>query len=101
MPETLFGEAGVFRGRSFNICADLRTAVVGYLDDKVPVPMMKQGPPISTTNMVQTLSTGNQGEQGEDEVVKNEITQDEIFAMVQQFRKGKGKGKGNGRKGVC
>ena len=31
--------------------------------------------------------------------MKNEVTQDEIFAM-KQFRKGKEKGKGNGRKGA-
>ena len=61
MPETLFGEAGEFRGRSFNFCADLCTAIIKYLNDKVPVSIMKQGPPISTTNMVQTLSTGDQG----------------------------------------
>ena len=65
MPETYFGEAGVFRGRSFNFYADLRTAFINSLDDRVPVSMMK-GPPISTTNMVQTLSTGDQGEQRED-----------------------------------
>ena len=88
MPETLFGKAGVFRGKSFNLHADLRTAVINYLDDKVPVSMMKQGPSIATTNMVQTMSTADQEEQGEDEV-----TQDEIFAMVQQYRKGKCKGK--------
>ena len=32
MPETLFGESGVFRGRSFNLYADLRTAIINYLD---------------------------------------------------------------------
>ena len=78
-----------------------RTAIINSLNDKVPVSMMKQGPPISTTNMVQTLNTGDQGEQREDEEMKNEVTQDEILAMVQQFRKGKGKGKGKGKKGVC
>ena len=52
-------------------------------------------------NTVQTLSTGDQGEQGEDEEMINEVTQDEIFAMVQQFRKGQGKGKGKGKKGAC
>ena len=65
-----------------NFYANLRTAIIKYLDDKVPVPMMKQGPPASTTNMVQTLSTGDQGEQGEDEEMNNEVTQDEMFAMV-------------------
>ena len=68
---------------------------------KVPVSMMKHGPPISTTNMVQTLSTGDEGEQGEDEETKNEVTQDEIFAIVQQYRKGKGRGMGKGQKGAC
>ena len=57
MPATFFGEAGVFRGRSFNLHADLRTAIINCLDDKVPVSVMRQGPPTSTTNMVQTLST--------------------------------------------
>ena len=33
--------------------------------------------------------------------MNDEVTQDEIFAMVQRFRKGKGKGKGKGKKGVC
>ena len=40
------------------------------------------------------MSTEDEGEQGEDEV-----TQDEIFAMIQQHRNGKGKGKG--KKGAC
>ena len=92
MPES------VRQRRSFNFYADLHTAVINYLDDKVPVSMVKQGPPISTTNMVQTLSTG----QGGDDEMKHEVTKDEIFAMVQQFGKGKVKGKGKGRmKGVC
>ena len=34
MPETLFGEAGVFRRRSFNLHADLRTVIINDLDDK-------------------------------------------------------------------
>ena len=51
-PETLLGETGVFRGRSFNVYMDLRTAIINCLDDKVPVSMMKQGPSVSTTNMV-------------------------------------------------
>ena len=33
--------------------------------------------------------------------MKNEVTRDEIFAMVQQFRKGEGKGKGKGMKSAC
>ena len=53
MPEILFGEAGVFRGRSFNSHADLCTVFINNLDHRVPVSMMKQGPPVSTTNMVQ------------------------------------------------
>ena len=36
--------------------------------------------------MVQTLSTRDQGAQGEDEETKNEVTQDEIFAIVQQLQ---------------
>ena len=32
--------------------------------------------------------------------MKNEVTQDEIVAVVQHFRKGKGKGKGKGKKGA-
>ena len=101
MPETLFGEAGVFRGRSFNLYADLRTVIINYWDDKRQVSMMKQGPPKSTTNMVQTLGTGDQEAQGEDREMKHEVTQDEIFAMVQQFRKGEGKGRGKGKKRAC
>ena len=42
MPDALFGEAGVIRGRSFNFYADLRTITINYLDDKVPVSMVKQ-----------------------------------------------------------
>ena len=42
MPETLFGEAGVFRGRSFSTYAELRTYIIRYLDDKVPVSMMDE-----------------------------------------------------------
>ena len=42
--------------------------------------------------MFQTLSKGDQREQGEDEV-----TQD---AIVRQYRQGKGKGKGKGKKGA-
>ena len=63
--------------------ADLCTALINDLDDKVPVSMMKQGPPTSTTNMAQSLGTRDQGEQGEDEDMKNEVAQDEIFAMAQ------------------
>ena len=36
MPETLFGEAGVFRGRSFSTNA----SIIRYLDNKVPVSTM-------------------------------------------------------------
>ena len=82
----LFGEAGVFRGRLFNFFVDLRTAIINYLDDNVPVSTTNQSPSISTTNMVQSLTAGEPEEQGEDEVVRNEVARDEIFAMVQQFR---------------
>ena len=90
MPGTLFGEAGVFRGGSFNFFVDLRTAIINNLDDKVPVSRMKQGPPMSATNMVQSIV---EREQGEDEEAKHEVTQDEMFTVIQQFWKGKGKGK--------
>ena len=30
MPETLFEEAGVFRGKSFNLHADLRTVIINF-----------------------------------------------------------------------
>ena len=86
MPGMLFGEAGVFRGRLFNLVVDLRTAIINYLDDNVPVSTTNQSPSISTTNMVQSLTAGEPEEQGEDEVVRNEVARDEIFAMVQQFR---------------
>ena len=71
---------------------DLRTAIINNQDDKVRVSMMKQGSSISTANMFQSLTIGDQGEQGEDEEMKKEVTQEEILAMVRQFRKGPGKG---------
>ena len=80
MTETSFREAGVCKRRSFNFCADLRTAALNCLDDKVPVSIMKQGPPMTTTNMVQTMRSRDEGEQGEDEEMKNEVTQDEIWS---------------------
>ena len=60
--------------------SDFRRAVLGFLDDKVPVSIMKQGPPMTTTNMVQTMRSRDEGEQGEDEEMKNEVTQDEIWS---------------------
>ena len=51
---------------------DLRTDIINYLDDKASVTLIKQEPSIARTNMMQTLSTGDQGEQGEDEEMKNE-----------------------------
>ena len=87
MPETLFGEAGVLRGRLFNFKVDLRT----------PVSMTKQGSTnIHNEHGSWTLSTRYQEEQGEDEEMRNGVTQDEIFPKVQQFRRGEGKGKGKG-----
>ena len=59
MLEALFGEAGVFRGRSLSTYADLRASVIMYLDDKVPVSMLKSGSP-STWNFVQNLSEKTQ-----------------------------------------
>ena len=87
MPETLFREAGLCRRRSFNFCADLRTAALNCLDDKVPVSIIVQSPPMSTTNIVQTLRAGDEGEQRENEDMKNENTPKEIFAIVQQLTK--------------
>ena len=72
-----------------------------YLEDQVPVSMMLQGSPSSRPNMVRCLTTGEYVEQGEDEVVRHEVTQNEIFALVRQFRKGTGNGKGKGKKGAC
>ena len=72
MPETLLGEASVFRARTFNLCVDVRTAIVDDLGDKVPLSTLIEGQAISTTNKVQSLTTGEQ-------------------AMFQQFRKGEGK----------
>ena len=54
--------------------------------------------------MVQSLITGEQGEQGAhggDEEMKNEVIQNETFAVILQTRKGKGKGKGTAKKGTC
>ena len=56
MPDALFGEAGVFRGRSFNLYADLRTITINYLDGKVPVSMMKQVNQYQQRNTVQNSS---------------------------------------------
>ena len=76
----------MFRGRLFNLFVDLRTAIINYLDDNVPVSMTNQSPSIPTTNMVQSFTAGEPEEQGDDEVVRSEVARDEIFAMVQQFR---------------
>ena len=42
MPATLFGEAQVFRGRPSCAYAELRTAIIEYLDDKVPDSKIKK-----------------------------------------------------------
>ena len=34
MPDTLFGEAGVFKTRSLNFYADLRTAIINHMVTK-------------------------------------------------------------------
>ena len=58
MPETLFVEAGVFRGRSFNTYAELRTSIIRYLDDKVPVsPMTKSSSSSVTKSFVESEKT--------------------------------------------
>ena len=93
MPETLFGEAGVFRGRSFSTYAELRTSIIRYLHDKVSM-MTKSSSSSVTTSFVQNLIEGERENEEED---KDSITQEELFAMVQQFRKGKGKGKSKGK----
>ena len=59
MPERLFGEAGVFRGRSLSIHAELRTSIIRDWDDKVPVSMMlKSSSSSETTSCVQNLIEG-------------------------------------------
>ena len=77
---------------------DMRTAILNYLDDNVPVPMMKQIPSISTTKLLQSLTTAVQGEDREDEEMQREVTQDGIFAMVfsssGKVKANKGKGRG-------
>ena len=50
MPETLFGDASVFRRRSCDLNADLRTVIISFLDDKVPVSMIKQGQTVINNN---------------------------------------------------
>ena len=61
--------------------------------------MTKSNSSSVTTNFVQNLIEGERENEEED---KDSITQEELFAMVQQFRKGKGKGKSKGKgKGVC
>ena len=98
MPETLFGEASVLRGRSFNLHAYLRTAIINYLDDKEPASMTKQGPPrLKNEHGSDFEHKEIEGEPREDEETKNEVIQDEVFAMVQQYRKGKGKVQGKGK----
>ena len=75
MPETLFGEAGVFRGRSFSTYAELRTSIIRYLDDKVPVSMMTKSSSSSvTTSFAQNLIEGERENKEED---KDSITQEE------------------------
>ena len=63
---------------------DLRTSLITNLDNKVPVSMMKQGTSSSTTSMVQSQTTGAHGE---DEEVKNDVTQDEVTALIQPLKK--------------
>ena len=100
MPETLFGEAGEFRRRSFSTYAELCTSIIRYLDDKVPVSMMTKSSSSNVTScFVQNVIEGEREIEEED---KDSITQEEFFAMVQQFRKGSGKGQSKGKgKGVC
>ena len=86
MPETLFGEAGLFRGRSFSTYAELRTSIIRYLDDKVPVSMMTKSSSSSvTTSFVQNLIEGERENEEED---KDSITQEEIICHGSAVREG-------------
>ena len=80
--------------------AELRTSIISYLDDTVPVSMMTKSSSSSVTpSFVQNLIEGERENEEED---KDRIAQEELFAVVQQFRKGRGKGKSKGKgKGVC
>ena len=100
MPKTLFGEAGEFQGRRFSTCAEVRTAITRYLEDKVSVSMVPRSSSSSvTTTFAQHLSAGVQENEEED---KDSITQEELFVMVKLFGKGEGNGKSKGKgKGVC
>ena len=86
MPETLFVEASVFRRKIIQHVRGLeRAAVISYLDGKMPVSMTSGTG--SSTNVGQSLVTGQQGE----EETTTDITPDEIF------RKGEGHSKGRGK----
>ena len=61
IPKTLFIEAGVFRGRTFSTYAELSTAIIRYLEDKVSVSMVPRSSSSSvTTSLVQHLHEGEQ-----------------------------------------
>ena len=91
MPETLFGEAGAFRGRSFSTHAELRTVIIRYLDDKVPVSMMTKSSSLNvTTSCVQNKENERTRQRGGGQ---RQHHARRTLCMVQQFMKGKGKGK--------
>ena len=93
MPETLFGEAGVFPGRSFSTYAELRTSIIRHLDDKVPASMMTKSSSSSvTTSFVQNLIEGERENEEED---KDSITQEDLF--VSRISKGSSKGWDTGK----
>ena len=69
----------MFRARSINLYMDWRKTFISFLHRSFIS---------SATNMVQSLIPKEQEEQGEQEEVKNKVTQDEIFAVVQLIREG-------------
>ena len=56
--------------------------------------MTKSSSSSVTKSFVQNLVDGERDNEEED---KDVVAQEELFAMVQQFRKGKGKGKSKGK----
>ena len=96
MPETLFGEASVFRGRSFSTYAELRASIIRYLDDKVPVSMMTKSSSSSvTTSFVQNLIEGERENEEED---KDSITQEKIICHVPAVQEGQRQRQEQGQK---
>ena len=104
MPDTLFGDGGAFRGRAFLQYEALRKTVVDDLDDKsinqaqkpVPMELGSLGVEEHTCRILETPK------KEEAEAKDDEITREELFAMVRQFRSqpaGRPKGGGKGSPG--